>query len=261
VAVPLLVGVAVAGTTSLRAAFGRALLIASVILLLQVPWLVHVLRAGTSATPTPMLESVLAVARDPLGAPQPIASAAATVRAIAYNTGLGVPPSVAAVLIAFGAIALTVTVRDTLLRMIAAGPLVCAVALFAVWQGSLNENYWFLALSLPAALCVFGWLSSAPIRVTQVTLLCCLAALAYLQPAQAHLASTSLRTPIYGALVAGSRAALASAEPISEIRTQFDMPPGVAPSYIYHLLGGRLQQNGRTVVIDPAGRLAFDDGR
>jgi hypothetical protein len=231
----------------------------AVIIVLQLPWVIH--RATVSAAPasTPMGNSITAVLRDPIGAPRPSESAQALIRAVRVNTASPLPEGALALLIVAGAALLLWRSRDRLLQAVAIGPLACAVAVYAVWQGPLNENYWYLAVSTSAALCAFAWIATVEPRGRTAAGVGLMAILAWSQPSRAALAQITLRTPIYGALVDGARATIASRHGIRELRASFAVPEGTDAAYVYTVLGGRLDPaSPLRATIDVSGRVSFE---
>jgi hypothetical protein len=229
-----------------------------VIAVLQVPWLVYRVSVAAPSS-TPMGDSIAAVTRHPLRALRPAESVRALSRAVHTNTATGLPAPALACAVVAGAVLLAWRSRDRVLLAVAAGPLVFAFALYAVWQGPLNENYWYLALSTPAAVAALAWLAMLPPSMRLTACAALLALLVWSQPSRAALAHRTLREPVYGALISGARAAIASGYPIREVRTTFAMPPGIDPAYIYSLLGGRLDGDApQRLVVGDSGRIHFE---
>lgn len=241
-------------------AFGkRVAIMGAVMATLQIPWLVHQLTVDAVSQPSPMAQSIVAVLTDPLNAPRPLESGRALLRAAHFNTGLPLPPALFTALLIAGAAVLVARMKDALIRAIAVGPLVCAAGLFAVWQGPLNENYWYLSLGPSVALSVLGWIAATPRIVRTALAVAALALILLAQPMQAKFAWSSLRTPVYGALVRGARATLTSGRSIREIATTFPMPAGTDPAYVYSLLGGTLDAAAsERVVISESGAVRFE---
>jgi hypothetical protein len=243
---------------AIQAVTGRLAIVAVVIAVLQIPWLVHRTTVADAPASTPMGASVAAVIRDPVAALRPLDSVRSLSRAIHANTDSGAPEEIVAAVVVVGAAILLWRSRDGLVKAIAVGPLVAAVALYAVWQGSLAENYWYLALSTPAAICAVGWISAVGLRVGQSIALSLLALVAARHLATIEPTERPLRTPIYGALVKGSRAIVAAGYPVRDIRTTFKMPEGTDPAYVYSLLGGRLDVVTNTrALVGSNGRVEF----
>jgi hypothetical protein len=237
----------------------RLAVVALVILFLQIPWLLYRTKVTAAPASTPMDESIRAVIRDPVATLRPVDSVRALTRAVHANTETGLPEGIVAALIACGAAILLWGSRDGLLKAIAVGPLVAGVALYAVWQGSLAENYWYLALSVPAALCAVGWITVVGLRVGQGIAFFLLTLLATRQLTTVDSTPRPLRTPVYGALVTGARAIVAAGYPVREIRTTFQIPEGTDAAYVYSLLGGRLDVNaGTRAIVAPNGRVEFE---
>jgi hypothetical protein len=247
------------GVWNLRAAARRCAAAIVVIAVLQVPWFIHRLKVDRGPSVTPMGDSIMAVLHDPLGAPRPVESARALSRAVHVNNDVELPEVLVAAAIGIGALALALRSRDGLLKTVAIGPLAAAVALYAVWQGPLTENYWYLALSWSAALCAIGWLATVDPPFRTVAAVVCVALVLWLQPARANLDRRPLRTSIYGALVDGARATIASGYAVREVRTSFPMPENTDPAYIYSLLGGRLDHTAATrAIVNASGSVSFE---
>jgi hypothetical protein len=163
------------------------------------------------------------------------------------------------VLLICASCALIWLVRDPLVRVVAVAPLVCTVALFAVWQGSLAENYWYLPCATSAALCLVGWISGIASSVRRpLAAVLVLGAIA-LQPSNAHYTWNGLRTPIYGTLVRASRALRESGVPVREISTAFAMPADTDAGFVYSILGGRLAPaSSQRAVLTASGAVQFE---
>ena len=236
----------------------RVAIVAVVVAVLQIPWFLHRTTVSDAPASTPMGASIGAVIRDPVTALRPLDSIRALSRAVHVNTDTGAPEAVVAALVVVGAAILLWRSRDGLVKAIAIGPLVAAAALYAVWQGSLAENYWYLALSVPAAICAVGWITAVGMRVGQGIAFFLLTLIATRQLSTIAATERPLRTPIYGALVTGSRAIAAAGYPVREIRTTFPVPAGTDAAYVYSLLGGRLDVNADTrAIIASNGRVEF----
>jgi hypothetical protein len=247
------------GVWDLRAAARRCAAAIVMIAVLQVPWFVYRSTVDRGPSATPMGDSIMAVLRDPLGAPRPVESARALSRAVHVNNDIELPEGLVAAAIGIGVVALALRSRDGLLKAVAIGPLAASVAVYAVWQGPLTENYWYLAVSWPAALCAIGWLATVDRPVRTVAAVVCVAFVLWLQPARARLDRRPLRTSIYGALVNGARATIASGYAVRDVRTSFSMPENTDPAYIYSLLGGRLDHTAPTrVIVNASGMVSFE---
>jgi hypothetical protein len=241
-----------------RAVASRAAVVGLVIAFLQAPWLIDRTRSGFSAD-TPMGQSVLAAARDPFAVLRPIESTRALLRAVAANMLLTLPLAAVGAALVTGAIALVVLVGDAFIATLAIAPLICTVLLFAIWQGPLTENYWYLPNAPSAALCVMGWIAAAPRRARMLLASSVLLLAFAVQPAQARYTWTTLRTPIYGALVRASYSLKQSRVPVRDITTTFAMPAGTTPPFIFTILGGRLDPSARQrAVFGPSGQLLFE---
>lgn len=248
----------IASSPGWRAAASRAAVVAFVVAVLQAPWAVDRAAAGVSAD-TPLGQSILAAARDPIHAVRPIESATALLRAVGANLRVPMPLSVTAAVLIVGATALVAMIRDSLIATMGIAPLICTIVLFAIWQGPLTENYWYLPIALSAVLCIMGWMAALSGIVRTALVASVLALTLMVQPAQAQYTWTTLRTPVYGALVRASRSLKQSRVPVRDITTTFAMPPGTSPSYLYGILGGRLDPSApQRAIFGPAGQLLFE---
>lgn len=251
----ILIGVARGGWGETAA---RVAAVGLVIGVLQIPWLVHQVAGGDPPIASPMGQSIVTVLANPLAA-RPVESTRAIVRALQFNSGLPSPWPITLGMLLAGAIALGWLSKDNVLRVIAIGPLLCAVVIFAVWQGPLTENYWYLGLAPSAALSFAGWIAATPESVRSAFGAVLIVLVALTQPRQAEIAWSSLRTPLYGALVRGARSTMQSGYAISEVKTTFPMPAGTNPAYVYSILGGRLDPASKErVVISASGAIRLE---
>ncbi|HSK08736.1 MAG TPA: hypothetical protein VK911_04115, partial [Vicinamibacterales bacterium] len=239
-----------------RQALVQAGMAASIVLVLQLPYLVEKVRHPSSATrPGTIVESLSYTVANPSVA-RPAASFRAT--GAALEEILARPARVAwpgVVLVVAGAAAAYRFRRDPVLVAATVAPLAFTVAGFSFWQRP-YETYWFMILAPSAALTVVlaatAWRPLA--RAVPAVLL---AAVVLAQPARAAEALT-LRLPEYGALVRGSRETARRLDEVRRIDVTFALPPTTEPDFVYRVLGGRLSPTAAySVTIDRAGRARF----
>lgn len=250
-------GWAVISVPTWRAIAARAAVVAGTIAVLQVPWLID---RSQSHLPidTPMDRSIISALTDPATL-RPIASGEALMRGVNANYRVPWPAPVLGTAIAIGAAAVLALARDRLIQILAIAPLVCTVVLFAIWQGPLTENYWYLPNAIPAALCLTGWIVATPRRARAVLVAALLVLVVVIQPSNARYAWSSLRTPVYGLLVRGSRDLVRAGVPIREVVTGFPMPAGTPPTFLYSILGGRIDPTASMRgVLSASGRASFE---
>jgi hypothetical protein len=240
-----------------RACAARAAAAAATIGLLQVPWAIYQWRYAVAG-------------RDRLGASLWTALASPTesihlsdsfslmVRSLAFI--LGGPYDVAYFgwMLAAGSLATAALTRDAALVASSIGALATAVVLYALWQGPLDQAYWFLALAPSAAIAMFAWMGRMPGRWRTAIPAAALLVLAAAQPARATMAWTFHRLPGYGALVDGCRSIVADGRVIRDVRTAFPLPADTDPRWMLSRLGGGLDGGSREIaVIDLQGRVEY----
>jgi hypothetical protein len=155
--------------------------------------------------------------------------------------------------------ALTVAlVRDTAVLVASATPLAVAVLVFSLWQGRLDQAYWFLVLVPPAMITLFAWVERIPykarIAFASALLLLVLAA----QPGRAQMAWSFHRLPGYGAIVAGCETIVRESRRVRDVRLLFPVPADTDTLWLFSLVGGALDAEASHVAyIDENGRVHY----
>lgn len=220
------------------AALERVRLFVEVIVLLQVPWLVHLISHASEAAPT----RAVAGATDALAGGH-LRMAASYHAALDGLTSILVAPwqgRVAAVLLVLLlAVSLVRCRRDVSLVAMTVAPPVLAVLGFALWQGEYNE-YWYLPLAPCVALgVVLGATAWKHAVLAPVTLALVLVA----QPGHLAVAHTYYRLPEYGPLSAGSVRLARQAPSLRRVYTEFGMPMFSDETFPYQAAGGRIAED------------------
>ncbi len=234
-----------------------AAIVASVIVILQTPWLIDRLRLPTpeESRITRSLQSVL-TAPDQAIHLRESASLIASSLQFLISAPHQLPYFTAILGLCF---TLTVAlVRDSGLLVTSATPLLVAVLVFSLWQGRLDQAYWFLVLLPPATIMLFAWVHRIPhrarIALTSALLLLVLAA----QPGRARMAWSFHRMPGYGAIVAGCKTIVRESRRIRDVRLLFQVPAGTDPLWLFSLVGGALDADASHVAfIDENGRVHY----
>jgi len=79
------------------------------------------------------------------------------------------------------------------------------------------------------------------------------------QPARSAEALTLHRLPEYGALLKGAREIKRRVAEVREIKLGFPVPPSTSPTFLYELLGGRIDPGAPyAATIHRDGRASFD---
>jgi hypothetical protein len=234
-----------------------AALVASVIVILQTPWLIDRLRFPNpeESRITRSLQSVLAAPGRTVHVRES-ANLVATSLQFLVGAPHQLPYFNTILALCF---ALTVAlVRDTGLLVASATPLAVAVLVFSLWQGRLDQAYWFLVLIPPAMITLFAWvqriLYKARIALASALLLLVLAA----QPGRAQMAWSFHRLPGYGAIVAGCETIVRESRRVRDVRLLFPVPADTDTLWLFSLVGGALDAEASHVAyIDENGRVHY----
>lgn len=210
----------------------------------------YAIRSDVAAAPERggVLQSLASVAREPIGRWRPIESLAAVSKAIEFLLLTPIQAIWFRWVLLGGAVALLLGCAWTLL-IAGTSPLVVAVGVFSLWQGSFGEAHWFLVVIPATLLCAAGPIiaSTGRVRVGGITAL--IAVTVALQPMRARVTWTEWKQPAYGPLAAGVSAAAATGLPTSDIRPEFTVPIGMDPLFMYSLAGGQLDTAAPVVLI------------
>jgi hypothetical protein len=242
-----------------RGALQSARVVVEVIVLLQIPFLIHALRSPAGPLgPAIVINSVASAASDP--------STMSVTRSFANLMSLcginlfwpGPAPWFGAVFLVAGAIVVTMYRRDAALLAVTVAPIVLMVAGFSGWTRPL-ESYWFLVLSAPAALTLGAALRAIPQKAAATTALAVFLMFVLVSTPRRVIAGwKELRLPEYRALVKGSEAILRQTQSVQVIRTDFKLPDSTDVAFIYTILGGRIANDSPFIAtIGPGGAVVF----
>ncbi|HUR35788.1 MAG TPA: hypothetical protein VM032_18415 [Vicinamibacterales bacterium] len=235
------------------ASFQQARTIVEVIVLLQVPFLVHTLSRSADAAPTRALggaaELIAAGSLRWSASAQSLLTAVPSILMAPWRTGPWAP--ILAVLLL---VALVRVRRDLPLLASTVAPLACAVAGLSLWRGGYDE-YWYLpvvpcaALSLVLAL---TWWRTAPAAAAL------LLAVVAVQPARLAHSLTWYRMPEYGPLSRGTQRIIRQTTELRRLETTFTMPPFSDAGFPFEAMGGRFSDAATfDAVIDDRGEVQF----
>lgn len=219
-------------------ALERVRLFVEVIVLLQVPWLLHLISHASEAAPT----RAMAGATDALAGGHLRVAASYHAALDGLTTILAAPwhgRVAAALLVLLLAVALVRCRRDPALLAMTVAPPVLAVLGFALWQGEYNE-YWYLPLAPCVAL---GVVLGATAWTQAVTSLIAVALLLVAQPGHLAVAHTYYRLPVYGPLSTGSVRLARQAPSLRRVYTEFGMPMFSDETFPYQAAGGRIAED------------------
>jgi hypothetical protein len=227
---------------------------AEVVLLLQVPFLIHAFAGTAQAVPTRFLAS----ASESLG-PRGHLRFAEAGRSILFESGyiFASPGSQwLGVLFVLAGCALFVLRygRDLSLVSATIAPPLFAWAGFSLWRGN-YDSYWYLPLVPSLAVATGLGFTALRFKVTSVALLALVLAV---QPHRIRHSHSWLRMPQYGPLVRGSRAVIRHANPVRNLDTTFELPPLSDRHFPFEAMGGRFRDDAAfDAVIDERGDATF----
>jgi hypothetical protein len=227
-------------TRDYRAGGMRAVTVALVVLVLQLPYLAHRIwrdpGGGGVGAVTDSLGQVLG-GSEALRFSESAASLAHAVNRIQVDPWQA--SWIGWVLVLCGAIVLVRHRQDWSLLAVTVVPLVAALVGYTFWVAD-YDDYYYLSI-MPAAVLTFQFGLTALVRgpaaqVAAVAL--CVVTIAIL-PVRVGQSATIHRMPGYGELVDGSRQILKRDVAVREIRADF-LPPGSDPEFLFRILGGRV---------------------
>jgi hypothetical protein len=234
------------------------LILATVVALLQLPYLVHRLVNQSGPAMGAVTGSVLRVLS---GGAAPELGKSQTGYAAAFNFIEVAPwriPFVGWLLTACGLILALRHRTNALLLSVLLIPQVAAIVGYALFLGAL-DHYYYLSLMPVALLTVL--LSLAPPsswRFANAVGVAVLVVVLALIPGRLRLAATMHKMPEYGVLVDGSARIVNLRQPMRAIRTEFKLPPTSDPEFLYRILGGRLDRAAPWVgVVTGDGQVLF----
>lgn len=262
VAAPIIAWIVIASTLErrdVRASLRRLRLTVEVILVLQVPYVVHHLTTSHRGAVDGPSGAFAGALQDP-GTLRLGESAAAFVSAVEF---LLVSPSrlwhAGWFLLAAAVIVAVRFRRDGPVLAATLGPLVSAVAAFSLWRGAGFQHYWYVSVMPAAALTVGLSLTSlTAARVGRVLPTLLLALVLAWIPARARAAWVTTPMPEYGPLVEGSRLVLRRLPEVRAI-TMPGLHETTDPAFVYEVLGGRISASAHFAArIGPSGEVSFE---
>jgi hypothetical protein len=131
--------------------------------------------------------------------------------------------------------------RDPSLLMITLAPQGAALVGYALFLGPLDHYYYIPVV--PLAILTMAFAAAAPptSRLARIAAAVLLVSVLSLVPERLRFAATMHRMPQYGALVEGSRKIARMTEPMRTILTDFELPTTSDPTFLYSILGGRIE--------------------
>jgi hypothetical protein len=227
--------------------------------LLQVPYVVHQVRAQFAAPAMAAVTgSVVEVltGRRPPGIERSVDGYVGAVDFIQARPWR--PPFVAWLLAGCGVIVAIRWHRDATVLGLTLLPPLLAVAGYALFLGDL-DHYYYLSLMPSTVLLVVLALTAIPARpLVQAIGIGLVAISLVVVPARVRLAATMHRMPEYGALVKGSRTLAQRGQPVRAIHTEFALLPTVDATFPYRVLGGAIDRAaGWTAIIGADGSVRY----
>ena len=241
-----------------KGALQRASASIGVVLLLQVPFILHFVLSGSPdpVGPTAVIGQVSAMAVTPdtiriVDAFAAVASATDFILLRPWN------PAGTAVALSFAlALAAYRCRNDWLLAGASVLPVVVATVGFAFWQLAYDQ-YWFLTL-MPSIVLVLWSALNARSRAVPLVGVALVVAAVVAQPWRILDAHTFARLPAYGALARGSTTIYRYTDEVTDIRVDFPLDPTTDPEFLYWILGGRVTPDALfRASISPDGDVTF----
>jgi hypothetical protein len=241
-----------------RATRNVALAIA-VVALLQVPYLVHQVKHRFDA---PVMAAVSgSVARILRGeeSPQVQKSIRGYVAAVQFiETAPRTVPGVGWLLLICGAVVAVRYARDVAVLSVTLLPQLATVAGYALFLDDLDTYYYLPVMPAAVLTVVLAILACPSPRVRTVAAATAFVVVLLTVPAKVRLAHSMNRMPEYRILVEASRRIRAVPEPMRAIQADFRLPPTASTTFIYEILGGRIDRASPWVsVISRDGTVLF----
>jgi hypothetical protein len=227
-------------------ALRRGAVIVAVVALLQAPWAVYRLTADGAAPVMGVVTGSLmeVVAGD--ASPRFDLSLASYVNAFSFIQGFpNRIPAAGWLLLGTAVLVAARHRRDPTLLTVLLLPQALAVLGYALFQGGL-DHYYYLSLMPAAVLTVVVGTAAAlperwPIARNALAIAMCAAVVTGV-PGRLASSATFHRMPVYAPLVEGSRRAVRQRQPMRTIETEFLLPAPSDPTFVYRILGGRLDE-------------------
>lgn len=234
-----------------RAAIRALLVVAGVVLLLQVPLVVHQVTSGFRDRAMGAVTGSLWQILSGSATPQIAKSWAGLAGAVRFIQGTPFETAWLPWLLGASAVAAAIRLRrDLPLLCVTLLPLLLAFAGYALYVGDFLDHYYYLSLMPAAVLTILlplGTIGGERSRLIAGGIL--LVAALSIVPARLRTAATLHRMPQYGLLVDGSREIVRRGQPMRAIQTEFTLPLTAESEFLYRILGGRLDRESPWVAI------------
>ena len=265
VAAPLLASLAIErfygrSTPVLRSFYERsqpALIIATTILVLQVPFLISLVNEPDAPV-------------GPTSAISALTNPQAVRPWLAYESVTGItgnllwpmsdaPLVFAVVTLILGAIVAVAYRRDVVLLGASVGGVIMATLLFTTSTRS-YDGYWFLTLTTALTLTCGMAIAAIPSKTAVKWIgLALVLLVAWRQPARIADSTRFFKYPQYGTMLSASRQLIMQAPVLRDIRVTFDVHPTMDRYFIYQILGGRIDGSALyTAVVDGDGSVRLE---
>jgi hypothetical protein len=240
-----------------RTSAARAGMAAATVGVLQIPWAIYQWRYAVPGRDR-MGDSVWTALMAPTESIHLGDSLSLMIRSLSFILGGPYDIPWFGWMLAAGSLATAALTRDVALIVSSLGAMATAAMIYALWQGPLDQAYWFLALAPSAAIALMAWMSRLPRPWLPALPAVALLAIALAQPARATMAWTFHRLPGYGALVEGCRSIVADGRSIRDVRTAFPLPADTDPRWVLSRLGGGLDGGSAEIaIIDVQGSVEY----
>jgi hypothetical protein len=236
----------------------RALVVGSVVAVMQIPWAVYWMRQPPGTAGTPVGASLLSIAR---GEQAPRIATSATVLGRAFASIHGSPwqvPWLASVLAGSAIVVIICQRRNTAAVAMSVGSLAVGLAGYAMWTGGYHEYYYFSLM--PAAVLTVGLAvtSLGPPRARNAAAWALVALAIAVQVPRLRQSGYIHRMPEYRAIVRASRVMAARHQTLRRIDASF-IAPTSSSTFVYEILGGRLSPDSPWIaVIEPDGDVRYE---
>lgn len=220
-----------------------------VIVLLQIPFVIHLITSGGEAGPTRALAGAASGAFRWFDSSTAMLGFAGSILAAPWPS-----PAWPVVLVAGMVVTAIAWRRVPAVLACTVAPMVVTAAGFALWQGRYDE-YWYLPLAPCAALTLVLALTQWQTRRTAIALV---ALIVLMQPARLQASLRLYRMPEYRPIVLGATRIVRQTKELRRLDTSFRMPPFSDAAFPYEMLGGRFSPDaGFDAVINEDGTVEF----
>ena len=226
-------------------ALRRGAVVAAVVALLQAPWAVYRLTADGAAPVMGVVTGSLMEVVTGDASPRLGLSLGSYVDAFSFIQGFpNRIPAAGWLLLCAAVLVAARHRRDPTLLTLLLVPQALAILGYALFQGGL-DHYYYLSLMPAAVLTVVLGIAALPERWplarNALAMVMCAAVLTGV-PGRLAYSATLHRMPAYAPLVEGSRRAVRQRQPMRAIETEFTLPAPSDPTFVYRILGGRLDE-------------------